>query len=259
MASENYVKMLEIPINSSEVIEKPSKRRKKDVKKRVIEKVNETASKETVTTSVVNAGSKQKVKKLRTERPKFKLFKAKEKQIKSKVKQAPKTSTVKNVGFDIVSVQVVAIFVLIVAIILTNIFIENSGINNLMRSVFNKTDGVSSLEYSAFSASSPSKSSQVTIDGGVMTVSSGSVYSPCDGVVESVSESDGKYTITVCHSYSFLTVVSGLESVYVSSGEKVYQNIPVGYSSGESLVTMYSSDVVLTGFILSDNQIVWVS
>ena len=78
-------------------------------------------------------------------------------------------------------------------------------------------------------------------------------------MVESVSESDGKYTITVCHSDSFLTVVSGLESVYVSSGEKVYQNIPVGYSSGESLVTMYSSDVVLTGFILSDNQIVWVS
>lgn len=258
MASENYVKMLEIPINSSEVIEKPSKRRKKDVKKRVIEKVNESVSKEAVKTDVLTTENKKKVKKVKTEKPKFKLFKAKVKTIKKPVKEVEKTSTVKHVGFDIVSVQVVAIFVLIVAIILTNIFVENSGMNNLMRSVFNKNDSLSNKEYSSFMASSPSKSGEVSIDGGVMTISSGSVYSPCDGLVESVSEVDGKYTITVCHSDSFVTVVSGLESVYVSQNEKVYQNIPVGYSSGESYVTMYSSDAVLTSFILSDNQIVWV-
>lgn len=260
---EEYVKMLEIPINSSQVIEKPSLRKKKDVKKRVIEKVNSEA----VVNEVQSAPSLEKVKiekakKQKPQKVKFNLFKKKDKkpkkvQPKKQVSQK-QSATVKNVGFDIVSVQVVAIFVLIVTIILTNIFVENSGINNLMRSVFNKTDAISSQEYSSFTAGSPSKSGEVTIDGGVMRVSSGSVYSPCDGVVESVSEDGGIFTVTICHSDSFLTVVSGLESIYVESGEKVYQNIPVGYSNGESFVTMYSSDAILTSFILSDNQIVWV-
>ena len=264
---EEYIKMLEIPINSSQVIEKPSLKKKKDVKKRVIEKVNSEVV-------AINTPAEQKPKKVKKERVKtekikkekpnkvkFNLFKAKEKKVKDAYKkptEQKQSTTVRNAGFDIVSVQVVTIFVLIVAIILTNIFVENSGINNLMRSVFNKTDSISSQEYSSFIAGSPSKSGEVTIDGGVMRVSSGSVYSPCDGVVESISEENGLFTVTICHSDSFLTVVSGLESVYVEANGKVYQNIPVGYSGGESFVTMYSSDAILTSYILSDNQIVWV-
>ena len=40
MNDMEYLKMLEIPVNSSEVTFKPTRKTKKDVKKQVIQKVN---------------------------------------------------------------------------------------------------------------------------------------------------------------------------------------------------------------------------
>ena len=91
-----------------------------------------------------------------------------------------------------------------------------------------------------------------------MTVNGGSIYSPCNGTVESVLENDGLYTVTIEHSNSFSTVISGLECVYSKVGDNVYQNVPVGYSSKNAEVSMFSSDVILTGYIISGNQIVWL-
>ena len=234
MKDLDYVSMLEIPVNSCDVIYKPAKRKKKDVKKQVIEKVNEGTTAE--------FKNPIKVKKIK----------------EKKAYNKDSSVEIKSSGFDIVSAQVVTIFVLVISIILTNIFWEDSGINNIMRSVFNQTSAQNNAAYSTFSANLPTKTDDVTLENGVMTVSSGSVYSPCDGSVESIFESDGLYTITIRHSNSFSTVVSGVENVYACVSEKVYANIPIGHSSGEFSVSMFDGDAILTNYVLSDNQIVWL-
>ncbi len=260
MSELDYVKMLEIPVNSCSVEVKPTKRRKKDVKKQVIDKVN-LESNDQLNTSGVEVLAR-KVKKSKKAKENTNLIKAKKvknfKRKKEPITDSESSVQIKNSGFDIVSVQVVAIFVLIVGIILTNIFWEDSGINNLMRSVFKETSTVNDATYSSFSANLPSKTDEVVLENGVMTVASGSVYSPCDGVVESVSQQDGLYTVTVRHSDSFSTVVSGIENVYASVNEKVYSNIPIGYSSSTFNVSMFDGDAILTAYVLADNQIVWL-
>ena len=92
-----------------------------------------------------------------------------------------------------------------------------------------------------------------------MTVSSGSVYSPCDGEISSILENDGLYTVTINHSDSFSTVISGIELCYLSLGEKVYSSVPVGYSSGEMNVSMFDSNTAITSYVISDNEILWLT
>ncbi|MBE5743129.1 MAG: M23 family metallopeptidase [Clostridiales bacterium] len=239
-----YAKMLEVPISSSSVEFKPTPRRKKDVKKQIINKVNNQTE---TTAQNPKKSIKDFFKKLQVKKPKVK-----------KVQTESSVEITKG-GFDVISMQVVAIFVLVVGIILTNIFFENSGMNNLMRAVFSKNEEVIEKHYTEFTALSPSKNGQVTLQDGVMTVSAGSVYSPCDGTIESVSKDGDFYVVTVSHSDSFTSVISGLESVYLSVGETVYSNVPVGYSSGITNVSMFSNDAILTGYEINDNKIVWLS
>lgn len=249
MSSEDYLKMVEIPVDTVEVLVKPSKKKKKDVKDEVIQKINDDVS-------VVESKPK-------TEKSPFSLFnKAKrKKKVKAVTPVESETTTVKSSRFDIVSVQVVAIFVLVVGIILTNIFLEDSGMNNLLKSVFG-TQTESSLptaEYSAFEPLSPSKTGEVTLEEGVMTVSSGSVYSPCDGVIESVEKLDGKYVVTVRHSDSFTTVISGLELCYAEKGSDAYSYIALGYSGESVEVSMFNENSLITEYSLEGDEIVWLA
>ena len=231
MSDLDYLEMLEVPVNSCDVVIKPAKRKKRSVVDEVIDKVNqETQPKKS-----------KRVKKHKV------------------VKEREETVTVKSTKFDIVSVQVVAIFALIVGIILTNIFWENSGMNNLLKTVFGEAEVKNTAVYSSFSPLTPSKDGEISLDGGVMTFSSGSVYSPCDGVVDNVIKTEDRYTVTVRHSDSFTTVISGLEHCYATEGEKVYGTLPLGYSSSEIKVSMFDSDTILTCYTLSGNEIVWVS
>ncbi len=242
MSDLEYLKMIEVPVNSCDVVIKPSKKKKKNVIEEVIDKVNNNE----------NEKPKRHIPKLRPSKIK------RAKPIKD-INKESETVSVKSSKFDIISVQVVAIFALVVGIILTNIFWEDSGMNNLMRSVFGSTSTKNTATYSSFSPLSPSKTGEVVLNDGIMTIASGSAYSPCDGTVENVFESDGLYTVTIKHSDSFSTVVSGLELCYLSKDEKVYASLPIGYSSNEINVSMFDSDSTITSYVISDNQILWLS
>ncbi len=233
MSDLEYLEMLEVPVNSCDVVIKPSKRKKRNVVDEVIDKVNQETE-------------PKRGKRIKKQRVK-------------PIKTHEETAVVKSSKFDIVSVQVVAIFALIVGIILTNIFWENSGMNNLLKSVFGESESKNTAVYSSFSPLAPSKDSEISLDGGVMTFSAGSVYSPCDGVVDSVIKNESTYTVTVRHSDSFTTVISGLEHCYATEGESVYGTLPLGYSSQEIKVSMFDSDTILTCYALSGDEIVWVS
>ncbi len=241
MSDMEYLKMLEVPVNSCDVVIKPSKRKRKNVVDEVIDKVNNTNE-----------------TKPKRRAPKLKNYNKQVKEVTATNKES-ETVSVKSSKFDIISVQVVAIFTLIVGIILTNIFWEDSGMNNLMRQVFGNTTVKNTATYSSFSPLSPSKTEDVVLQDGVMIIPSGSVYSPCDGVVENISENDGVYTVTIKHSDSFSTVISGIELCYLSKNENVFSNVPVGYSSKEINVSMFDNNVTITSYIISENEILWLT
>lgn len=258
MSDTKYLEMLEVPVQSCDVVIKPKRRKKKDIKEKVINMVNNDAE------NVVLDSEKQEKPKRRL--PKFTSFFTSKNKKQKQVKKAP-TKKVENVSsrsvkvkssrFDIVSVQVVAIFVLIIGIILTNIFWENSGINVFLKSVFNEESSVNTATYSSFSACAPSKSGDVVLSDGIMTVDGGSVYAPCDGIVEKVTLDNGLYTVTVRHSNSFTSVFSNLNYSYLEEGENVYSNIPIGFSKESSLVSLFSNDALLTNYSIDGDYIVW--
>ena len=173
------------------------------------------------------------------------------------------TKTKKLFKLDVLQVQGIAIFALIVTILLTNIFWDNSGMNRLFNAVFStEVEQVDARNYLSFNAKSPSNDMEVSLDGGVMTFSGkGALYPVCDGEVTSiVQEDDGKYTMTINHSDTFKTVISGADFVYTEKGEDVFGYIPVCYiSDGSACVYMYDEDVLLTNYVVEDGAIIWES
>ena len=245
--SIEYAKMSEIPVSSCEITVKPLKK-KKDIKKKVIEKVNEQLE------SAVEIQPKRK-KNL------FSFFKrgnkAKSENVKKqKVKKPPKER--KERGFDIVTAQLITIFALVVAILLTNIFWENSAMNTMLKHVFNKEKNIT-MNYNEFEAVSPTADRAVSIDNGVMTVSGkGSVYSPVAGKVTLVAQKDGKWEMTIEHTDEFKSVISGLDCCFYDKGYKIYSTTPIGFSEGSEVkVEMFNNGNLITDYSISNGCIVW--
>lgn len=235
-----YAEMLELPVSSCDVVIKPARQRKrKSLKQQVIAKVNYD---EAVTANAAEEEQIEEIAPLKDEKKK----KRKEKRFK----------------FDIIYAEGVAIFLLISAILLTNIFWEGSGINAIMKNVFGEPSTVADARtYLNFSAKAPSDALSAEISDGVITLSGeGAIYPVCDGTLTSVSSVDGKYTLTVSHSDVFKTVISGLNYVYAEEGNEVYKYIPIGYvGGGDVTVSMYNDGVLLTGYVLEGGNIVWES
>ena len=230
-----YAEMLGMEVSSCDVYVKPKKtRKKKELKDDVIKKVNEP---EVANAEFGEFGTDIPVRSNGEKKKKFR--------------------------FDVVYAEGVAVFLLAVTILLTNIFWENSGMNRLFKSAFGdgqtvQTDTRTNVN---FNAQSPSGEMEVTLDKGVMVFSGkGSLYPVCDGKVASVVEEDGKYTITLKHSDVFKTVISGVDFVYADQGDDVFKYVPVCYvNGGNAKVSMYNQDVLVTNYVVEGGSIVWES
>ena len=230
-----YAEMLGMEVSSCDVYVKPKKtRKKKELKDDVIKKVNEP---EVANAEFGEFGTDIPVRSNGEKKKKFR--------------------------FDVVYAEGVAVFLLAVTILLTNIFWENSGMNRLFKSAFGdgqtvQTDTRTNVN---FNAQSPSGEMEVTLDKGVMVFSGkGSLYPVCDGKVASVVEEDGKYTITLKHSDVFKTVISGVDFVYADQGDEVFKYVPVCYvNGGDAKVSMYNKDVLVTNYAVEGGTIVWES
>lgn len=230
-----YAEMLGMEVSSCDVYVKPKKtRKKKELKDDVIKKVNEP---EVANAEFGEFGTDIPVRSNGEKKKKFR--------------------------FDVVYAEGVAVFLLAVTILLTNIFWENSGMNRLFKSAFGdgqtvQTDTRTNVN---FNAQSPSGEMEVTLDKGVMVFSGkGSLYPVCDGKVASVVEEDGKYTITLKHSDVFKTVISGVDFVYADQGDDVFKYVPVCYvNGGDAKVSMYNKDVLVTNYVVEGGSIVWES
>lgn len=233
-----YAEMLGMTVSSCDVVVKPARRKKKrNVKEEVMAKVNEIEE------------AKESEVKVQTED-------LEEYQEVGEIKEK------KRFKFDVIYIQGLAIFALIVTILLTNIFWEDSGINTLFKNAFGQNaEEVDARTYLSFSAKSPSDELSSEVVNGVMTFSGkGALYPVCDGKVTSIVEEDGKYTLTISHSDSFKTVISGADFVYTEAQAEVYGYIPVCYvAGGEANVYMYDNDELVTNYIVEDGVIIWES
>lgn len=162
----------------------------------------------------------------------------------------------------IITAQVVAALMLVAAIIVTNVFWENSGMNSLIRSVFGQetTNEIADERvYSDFSLNLPVKNEGVTLVKGVISVvGEYSLYPVCEGTVDNIVKNEnGTYTVTVKHSENFSSVIEGADLVYFSKGEKVNKNVPVCHTSEKASVYLYDGESLLTDFAATENSIVF--
>lgn len=256
-----YAEMLRTMASSCDVVVKPAKRarKKKDVKEEIITKVNDE-----VAASEVKAADELPFKEEAfgeeeiIERPKKRFSFFGKKKTETTEKPAEKKGRFK---FDIVYAEGIAAFALVVAILLTNIFWENSGMNTFFKKAFSPAQVTTDARsYNSFNAQSPSSSLDGKVEDGVMTFSGkGALYPVCDGKVSSVKQSDdGKYEITIAHSGSFKTVISGVDYSYCDENEEVFKYIPVCYlNGGEAKVYMYNDDALVTNYVLENGSIIW--
>ena len=256
-----YAEMLRTMASSCDVVVKPAKRarKKKDVKEEIVTKVNDE-----VAASEVKAADELPFKEEAfgeeeiIERPKKRFSFFGKKKTETTEKPAEKKGRFK---FDIVYAEGIAAFALVVAILLTNIFWENSGMNTFFKKAFSPAQVTTDARsYNSFNAQSPSSSLDGKVEDGVMTFSGkGALFPVCDGKVSSVKQSDdGKYEITIAHSGSFKTVISGVDYSYCDENEEVFKYIPVCYlNGGEAKVYMYNDDALVTNYVLENGSIIW--
>ena len=280
-----YAEMLEIPTSTCRISYKPPKKKlfkKKSAsleepKMELVRKINEeeNSPESEVSPSLDERSENESVVENESlssmqEEVEEKAEPIKEENLDGEVISQSETVTIKRekpkktFKINIVGVQLVVIALLVATILVTNALIPNSGINTLISSVFGieKPVEIDNRNYLEFTARVPSQNkADITLENGVMSISkSGSIYTPCDGVVSSmVKGTDGKYTLEIEHSQKFKTVINGVDMVYTSVGEKVFSNVPVGYinTSGASMCFYGEDGAVITGYTIGDDALIW--
>ena len=279
-----YMEMLEIPFNTCNLVvekaKKSSRRKRKKLdherlKESLVEKVNsgeETAAQDEKPLKEcfnLDGLTEQNLNEENTD-----IILSSESQTDCELKQDDFIDTAvvsvnqkkkrKRFGFSMVKVQLSIICALVLTIFLTNAIYSESGINVFLRSVFGggNSQVVDAREFSEFTpVLNVDDGTAITVNNGVMTFSStGSIYPSVNGKVSSVIQGDdGLYTIEITHTSSFKSLITGLDYAYVGLDDKVYSNIPVGYSKegGVSLCFLGSDGSVISDYQIVDNSVVW--
>ena len=271
MASDlDYAKMIEIPLNTCEYQTK--KRKTLFKKKKFISLINKKLSANnaqalnnneldaTFANATANEQTKPEKERDSPSKSENKTLTTKSEPAQTKNLPALYVSKKEKIKNAIISAQVVAVFALVSAIILTNVFWENSGMNTLFKSVFNSqqiaTDNRAPTDFSLYL---PIKGDGVTLNNGVIeTNGEYSLYPVCDGTVSKVQKNlNGSYTVTISHSDSFFSVIEGVDLVYFSVGEEVSKDLPIGYTNNSAKVYLYHQDKLLTDYATVENSIVF--
>ena len=212
MASADYSEMIEMPVSTCEMVVSPEKKKvkKDDLVKRINKKLFGKKAKRTPAEDISLPEDHEEP--------------AADEAVESNIVVYEKKKPEKF-KFDVVAAQVVAIFALVVAILLT-----------------------------------PCSADRLMTEDGIMTVAGEcAVYPLAEGEVESVYEADGKFAVTVSHSNNFKSVITGMDLSYVALGDKIYTGIPVGFVKESAKVMMYDGEKLIKNFTVGDGGIVWES
>ena len=241
----DYAQMLEIPVNTVNVVKKKSIFRRKekaqpqeDLKAQVVESVNERVGAFVAAEDLSDPPNPENVK-----------AKAIGKRDRANV---------------VIWTEAVLVGVIAIAIFVTNLLLPNTVVNTFLSSFSKKT--VEEPAYTEFVLSpvvSDLSEAEVAVsESGVLSfVAEGSVYPVCKGKVSNVVEENGLFTVEIAHTSTFKSVITGLKNAYSAKGTAVAANIPVGYSDGQNevKVSMYDNGVLLNCFTLNDEVPVWKS
>ena len=172
--------------------------------------------------------------------------------------------TKKPFKITVIGVQLAVVGLLVATILLTNALFVDSGINVFLRSVFSSEQQteVDSRIYSEFTPIiSMGNNQNLDLSEGVITFAGeGSVYSPCDGKVLSITKSqEGYFDIEIMHSENFKSIISGVEHVFVEQGQSVYKTIPVGHleANGAKLCFADSDGSIITDYQIDNGTVKW--
>ncbi len=262
-----YASMLEMPFSTANVTVMPTKKRKKKVKEinaetvkqELIQKVN---AEEEINAYSENIALPEYPSQLESEYSQENY----NYEQSTSVQNAPKMSfkeRIKNFKVSVIAVQFAVIGALIATIFLTSAINPNAGINTFFKGVFSSqpSEVVDERLHSEFAPVIALDENEFVLEDGIMTLSaSGSIYSPCDGEILSVSvDESGKYTVEIGHSANFKSRLTGLDIVYGEQGGKVYSNIPVGYLSSEGATMCFTGadGSIISGYQIVDNSVIW--
>ncbi|MCI9010362.1 MAG: M23 family metallopeptidase [Clostridia bacterium] len=241
----NYAEMLEIPVETVTVNRKERKHPKEaeadeTLREQLVEQVNDRVSEEENDPAYAES----------------KPIEREETPVKNK----------KGLIRKLLIGEFVAVCALCATIFLTNIFMSNSAINTFVRGLFNGNASTADARtYSDFTLNpvvNDYTDAEITVSNtGVMSFTAKcSVYPPCDATVTAVNgnETTG-YTISLKHSDSFTSIISGISSVFCAEGDKVKHNIPIAHSNGEGSVHVmfYSGDTLLNCYSVNEGEIAW--
>lgn len=250
----DYAEMLEIPVSTVNVVKKKSLFKRRSAEKQIVQapEANEDELKERVVESVNERVGAYVYSEDLSERP-----------------EAENKRHTLKFGKDkasrILIGELVAVCVIAVAIFLTNVFMPTSAINTFIGS-FSKNTAETEPDYSDFELSAVvSELSDVNVqiaDGGYLYFKAEScVYPVCDGRISSIIADEGNYTVQIAHTSRFSSVVTGLSSVYCSTGDEVRSNLPFAFSDGkeEVQISLYDGGKLLRCYSLSGEVPVWNS
>ncbi len=244
--SLEYAQMLEIPVSTVNVVKKKSLFSRKakpadDLKDKVVDSVNERLGELPEQTEEFNGY-------VETE------------DLTAPVKQKKKM----GIAGKIIIAETAAACLLAAGIFLTNVFVPNTAINTFMGGL--TAVKVKEAAYNQFKLTSvvselSDATVAVTAEGVIHFTHKGAVYPVCDGEIASITKTDDLYTVKIAHTSKFSSVITGLDTVYATEGEKIKSNLPFGYSNGENevRVSMYDGSTLLNCYTLSGAVPVWNS
>lgn len=244
--SLEYAQMLEIPVSTVNVVKKKSLFSRKakpadDLKDKVVDSVNERLGELPEKTEEFNGY-------VETE------------DLTAPVKQKKKM----GIAGKIIIAETAAACLLAAGIFLTNVFVPNTAINTFMGGL--TAVKVKEAAYNQFKLTSvvselSDATVAVTAEGVIHFTHKGAVYPVCDGEIASITKTDDLYTVKIAHTSKFSSVITGLDTVYATEGEKIKSNLPFGYSNGENevRVSMYDGSTLLNCYTLSGAVPVWNS
>lgn len=238
-----YAQMLEVPVSTVSVVKKKSLFKRKDtkeedIKEQVVDSVNERMGDYVFSEDLTETPA---------EKP-----------------QSTFLTTIKDKSGKILIAEIAAACLIAVGIFLTNVFMPTSAINTFIQSL-SSAGGTAEASYYDFELTSvvselSDAEVEVSAEGVITFTADCAVYPVCDGTLSAVTAEDtGLYTVKIAHTSSFSSIITGLTTVYYSEGDSVAGNIPVGYSSGSSevSVSMYNGGTLLNCYYLNGAVPVW--
>ena len=242
MEESDYKEMLGIDVFSSTITVKPAKKKKvKEIKNKVIEKVNkEEKIKEEPILDVIEKKAQENSE-----------------QVKNESSSVVKVVSKKKSKINIVGLELVIIGLLVGVILLSTAFLPKSGIATFFGQVFSVERKDEDLRtYSDFDMELPYNIDQIKLENGIITISpSLSVYPLINGEVSEVFHTDDGFTVTVLYNDIFKGAFSGLKHCYFNSGDKVYKTLPIGYSSSLTTLCFLDKDNSLISDYSIDNAV----